>query len=52
MEYIFGEEALDVEFDVDEAAVNKPLVVAGFHVDDEDVARHQLIFDPRDMSKS
>lgn len=36
VEYNFGEETLDVEFDVDEAAVNKPLVVAGFHVDDED----------------
>eukprot|EP00435_Cladocopium_sp_Y103_P000370 s3897_g1.t1 len=36
VEYNFGEETLDVEFDDDGAAVNKPLVVAGFHIDDED----------------
>ena len=52
MEYNFGEETLDVEFDDDGAAVNKPLVVAGFRIDDEDVARHRLIFDSRDMSES
>lgn len=52
MEYNFGEETLDVEFDDDGAAVNKPLVVAGFHIDDEDDARHQLIVDTRDMTES
>jgi len=36
IEYNFEEETLDVRFDDDEVAANKPLVVGGFNMDDED----------------